>query len=221
MTVHAIFDLDGTLVDSASVFADVINRMLVDRGSAERVTVEMARRGVSLGGPGMVQTLLGETCGAVDAEIALFRELYAAVPTPKLSLYPGVEEGLKDLAALGIRLSICSNKPQVLCEKVLGDLDMIDLFDAVVGSAAGERSKPHPDPFDKALRLAGGARADSCFVGDDTADYDLAQTVGVPFVHATYGYGPPAARFDGAMRADSFGRVSQLVAHTLQPPPAD
>jgi phosphoglycolate phosphatase len=215
VSVHAIFDLDGTLIDSACVFADVVNIMLAQRGGAGRVTVEMARRTVSLGGPGMVTTLLGDRCGEAGAEIARFRELYAAIPTPRSSLYPEVEVGLRGLAEVGIRLSICSNKPQALCEKVLRDLELIDLFDSVVGFEVGEPAKPHSAPFDKALRLAGGVRRNSCLVGDDTADYELARNVGVPFVHAAYGYGPQAARFDGALRAENFEQVRQLVVRAL------
>lgn len=215
MSLHAVFDLDGTLVDSAVVFAEVVNAMLRDRRSAARVDAETARACVHLGGRGMVAALLGSDCGDQDEEIEVFRERYATIPTPKSSLYAGVSEGLAAIAQSGVRLSICSNKPQALCEKVLADLELIDLFDAVVGSGPGAPAKPHPAPFDQALQRAGGLRANSCLIGDESTDHMLARSVGVPFVLATYGYAAPGSSFDGALRADDFAAIPGLIARAL------
>lgn len=215
MGAHVIFDLDGTLVDSAGVFADVANDMLAARASSARVTPGMARRYVALGASSMLAQLLGPDCGDVERELEEFRARYAAVPTPESSLFPGAREGLAALLAEGARLSICSNKPQRLCEKVLADLELLGLFDAVVGSEPGAPAKPHAAPFEKVLRLSGAARRDSCLVGDEVVDYDLARGVGVPFVHAAYGYAPSDAPMAGALRADDFATIPPLVRRAL------
>lgn len=211
----AVFDLDGTLVDSAGVFADVVNRMLADRGAAARVTVEAARRAVTLGGRGMLASLLDGESRDPDADLEEFRARYAAIPTPPSSLYPGVSEGLAALAATGVRMAICSNKPQRLCEKVLGDLGLADCFDSIVGSSPGLPAKPDPALFDRARALAGGAASKVCIVGDELTDSLLARAVGAPFVHAAYGYAAAGSDFGDAPRAEAFSGVPRLVTRAL------
>lgn len=211
----AVFDLDGTLVDSAGVFADVVNRMLADRGAATRVTVESARRAVALGGRGMLASLLGDGSCDPDADLEEFRLRYVAIPTPPSSLYPGVREGLAELAAAGVRLAICSNKPQRLCEKVMSDLGLVDRFDSIVGSAPGLPGKPDPALFDRALALAGGAPSKFCIVGDELTDRLLARAVGAPFVHAAYGYAATGSDFGDAPRAVAFSSVPGHVVRAF------
>lgn len=212
----AVFDLDGTLVDSAEVFADVINDMLAERccGGA-RVTSEAARQAVSLGGRGMLASLLREHGRDPDADLDEFRARYVAIPTPPSSLYPGVSEGLAELAAMGVRMAICSNKPQRLCEKVVLDLGLDGRFASVVGSTPDLPAKPDPALFEKALALAGAQPSKRCLVGDEITDQLLARAVGAPFIHAAYGYGARAADFRDEAHASAFSAVPSLVAHAL------
>jgi phosphoglycolate phosphatase len=213
--VIAVFDLDGTLVDSAELFATILNDMLQARGAGRRIVAAQTRREVNRGGPGMVAALLGPECGDPTSEIAEFRARYAQTEAPRSIVFPGVEVGLRDLARQGVRLSICSSKPQALCEKTLGDVGLFDLFDGIVGSQPQLAGKPDPAQFDKALQLVGGRRADSCLIGDEVVDQVLAQNVGVPFVLAAYGYGESETSFEGALRAETFADVANLVKNVL------
>lgn len=215
MSRHAVFDLDGTLVDSVGVCADILNAMLVDRGSPARISRAETKRYVSLGGPRMVQALLGADCGDADQAISEFRQRYADMPTPDSSVFPGVRSGLAHLARLGIQLSICSAKPQRLCEKVLRDLHLDQHFTAIVGSRPGRPSKPDPDHLDEALRMAGGSRQRSCYIGDSEVDHALATAAGIPLVMVTYGYADAGIDLAGVFLADHFNAVPGIVESLL------
>ena len=213
MIENVIFDLDGTLVDSVAVSVEILNEMLADRGSMRAITATDARVHVSLGGAPMVAALLGAECGEPAAEIVEFRRRYANRRTPDNSLFDGVREGLTELHDLGLRLAICSNKPQHLCEKVLMDLDLAPLFDVVVGGAVGRRSKPERDLMDLTLAEM-GATAERCiFVGDSELDHVTATACGVPFKLVNYGYADANAIFEGVSRFDRFSdAVSAIIS---------
>jgi phosphoglycolate phosphatase len=213
----AVFDLDGTLVDSVPTFAHVLNAMLEDRRVCARLSHDAVRPHATAGGLAMVSGLLGDLCDDPHLALAEFRERYAAAPTPQGSVYPGVREGLTGLRAQGVGLAVFSNKPQYLCDKVLGDLGLAPLFSAIVGTAPGVPLKPDPRGLDIALTRAGGERQRSCYVGDSGADYALARDVGVPLILASWGYGEAGRAWPGALIADAFAAVPPLVLRLLSP----
>jgi phosphoglycolate phosphatase len=203
------------LIDSVPLCAELINAMLADRGAASRVTAAQTRPHVTAGGPAMVSALLGEHCGDPALAIAEFRERYAATPTPPDCLYPGVRQGLAALRARGVGLGVVSNKPQALCEKVIGELHLAPLFGAIVGTGPGVPLKPDPTGLDLALARLGATRDDCCYVGDSEPDHALARRAGVPLVMVTYGYAEPGRPWPEAAAADDFSAVPGLVAALL------
>jgi phosphoglycolate phosphatase len=215
MIGHAVFDLDGTLVDSAAVCTSIMNHMLVDRGSRRRLTCADARPYMSIGGPEMIAALFGDDCGDPVAEIREFRDRYATLPTPMDSLYRGVVTGLARLRHAGVVLSICSNKPQNLCEKVLEDLGIGHCFSAIVGSSESMPKKPHPAMFEAAMARSGGSVGETCFIGDSEPDFEIARTVGVPFIFVGYGYAE-SRHFPDSIHCDDFELVPARVIETLE-----
>ncbi|MFS0735458.1 HAD hydrolase-like protein [Sphingomonas sp. 1P06PA] len=188
MTQHIIFDLDGTLVDSCAVCVSILTDMLDERGSTHVIDPIGARSYMSRGGLDMVSGLLGSACRDPHADLADFRARYHRRRTPKKSLYPGVARGLRRMQDSGFVLSICSNKPQILCEKVLEDTGLADHFALVVGGQAGLRPKPAPDLLDAVLTGL-GADSDQClFVGDSELDHKIAADAAIPFHFLSYGY---------------------------------
>ncbi|MDQ2762123.1 MAG: HAD hydrolase-like protein [Pseudomonadota bacterium] len=222
---HAVFDLDGTLIDSVPLCTEILNSMLADRGAPFRLSQAQTRPHVTAGGTAMVAALLGGYCGDPSRAIAEFRERYASLPTLASSLYPAVRQGLAELQSLGIGLAMWSNKPQLLCEKVVDDLGLADCFTAVVGTGLGIPLKPDPFGLRRALALAGGTRARSCYIGDSELDGEAARRARVPFIRVTYGYGGPAGP-RGERAVDDFAAVPAAVADLLaslarsQPKPA-
>jgi phosphoglycolate phosphatase len=212
---HAVFDLDGTLIDSVPLISEILSAMLADKGATRRISPQAARPHVTVGGRRMVEALVGDAWGDVDAALAEFRARYAALPTPPSCLFPGVREGLEAIAALGIGMSVWSNKPQGLCDKVIDDLGLRRLFGAVVGTSADVPLKPDVIGFDRALAIAGGSRGRSCLVGDSEPDHQAAAVAGVPAVMVGYGYGDADAAWPGAIRADAFSEVPAIVERLL------
>lgn len=204
-----IFDLDGTLVDSARICTNILNSMLMDRGSDRQVTLEETKPHLSRGGTAMVAALLGEYCKDEDAAIADFRARYAELPTPQDSLFGGVRKGLEWLAARDLHMAICSNKPQNLCDKVLSDLGLAGFFDVVVGTGHGRRPKPDPHLLDLTLMRLGVEASDCLFVGDSEVDEATAAHHDVPFLFLTHGY---AAEEWNCGDAESFDHFLDLVA---------
>lgn len=185
---HLIFDLDGTLVDSVGITVAIINQMLADQGHAPSACPKIARAHVSAGGEGMIKAVMGDACDDPAAAIAEFRRIHAETPTPPGSLFPGVAEGLQHLATAGFTLSICSNKPQNLCEKVLADLGVADHFALVVGSRPGFARKPAPDLLQLTLDHLRATPDECLFIGDSELDLHAAGHFGMAFMLVEWGY---------------------------------
>lgn len=209
---HVIFDLDGTLVDSAPHCAAILNAMLDERGSSRRVSAADARDHLTRGGKQIVAALLGDECRDLNREVADFRARYRTLPTPPECLYPGVADGLRRLAHLGIRIAICSNKPQVLCEKIIHDLGFSGLVPVIAGSVDDKALKPAPDLALQAL-AAFGTTANQClYVGDSEVDRLTAAAAGIPFLFVSYGYAEPDFELGDTPSVASFDAAVSLVA---------
>lgn len=198
MSLRAIiFDLDGTLVDSAAHCAAIINRMLADRGSDRRLTRDEATPHMSLGGEQLITGLLGGEGGDPADDLADFRVRYAALETPEDCLFPGVRTGVTALADAGFGLGICSNKPLHLCEKIVVELGLTAVFTSIVGAIADRPSKPDPAMLMVNLRDLGVDAGEAILIGDSWVDAALCKAASVPFWFVTYGYPgvpePPAS----------------------------
>ncbi len=184
-----VFDLDGTLIDSVPLCASILNNMLIARGRPARIIDSHVRPLASGGGGALVQTLLGADGADPEADLSEFRSSYASAPTSPSALYPGVIEGLTKLAESGIRLAVCSNKPQSLCDKIIDDLNMRGLFVAVIGSRIGVPLKPETNLLTLALEQSGGAASRLVYVGDSEVDIMLAERAKIDLILVSYGYG--------------------------------
>ena len=184
--VDIIFDLDGTLVDSATHIAAILSQV-----AGREIKPSDARHYLTMGGEQLVSALLGDD--NLHEDLAQFRALYLSLPTPDC-LYPGVRDGLDRLRDAGRTLAICSNKPQILCEKTVADL-ALDHFAVVLGSAC----KPCKIPLTATV-----------YVGDSKVDQLTAAVTGIPFAFVTYGYSEPGFNTD-AVSFDTFGQVVEFA----------
>ncbi|WP_322966113.1 HAD family hydrolase [Sphingomonas fuzhouensis] len=188
---HVIFDLDGTLVDSCAVCIDILSEIITERGSVQSIDPIGARTYMSRGGLDMVSGLLGDACGDPAEDLAEFRARYQVRQTPVETLFPGVSDGLARLRDAGLTLSICSNKPQILCEKVLEDTGLAHHFTVVIGGQHGMRPKPAPDLLHAVLSHVDHPPEACLFVGDSELDHAVAVAANIPFHFMTYGYAEP------------------------------
>lgn len=212
-----VFDLDGTLVDSAGAIAGIINDMRAERG-LPRLRLDEVRPYVTFGGAAMAEALLAGAWGDTPFALAAFRQRYGAAPTPADSVYPGAREALTSLRDAGFGLAVFSNKTQGLCEKVLGDLGLAAFFAAIVGTGPETPHKPDPTGYVQAVTRAGGDVARSCLVGDSEADQTTATRAGVPFIFGSWGYGELSGEAAEMARATTFADVRALAAAFLACP---
>jgi phosphoglycolate phosphatase len=187
MSPVVVFDLDGTLADSAPSIARALNQLRQDRGLAPW-PVPRYRPWVSRGAPALVGAALERSAPANAEDIAAFRETYASLTGSPDDLYPGIAEALVMLREAGVVLGVCTNKPQRLSEKVLTESGIARHFAAVVGGDLATQAKPHPSHLLQtvaAMRCEGQAFT---FVGDSSLDADAAQAAGARFLWASWGY---------------------------------
>ena len=190
---HAvIFDLDGTLIDSVGDIADVLNLCLSQHGIApfDEPTVT-----TMIGGGARVLIERALTRLGRRSESALldrlqhdFEHRYHALGAGRSVVFPGGRELLASLAAQGVGLGICTNKPEPITLKALAGLDLATVFGAVVGETPALPRKPHPAMLLAAIERLGARPADAVMVGDSAADVGAARAAGVPVVAVSFGY---------------------------------
>lgn len=186
---NIIFDLDGTLIDSAQLTGAIIDQMLAARGIDAHADRALIRRMDAVGGEAMIAAVLGPHSSDPVTEIAEFRALHREIAVSADLLFPGVAETLARLTARGARLAICSNKPQDLCEKILSELGLAHHFAAIIGSAPDRPRKPAPEAAQLALAGLGGTPTDTLYCGDSTIDVATAKATGLTVVLVAWGYG--------------------------------
>lgn len=196
MTLPAaiLFDLDGTLIDSVRVTCAIIDAMLAERGAAHRADPVVAKAMDAVGGEAMIGAVMGVHCRDPAVEIAEFRRHHAVAAIPVDLAFPGVAAALAAIDAAGVGLAICSNKPQPLCDKILGDLGLARHFRAIVGARPGLPRKPAPDGAAEALSALGATAAEALYVGDSAVDVATARAAGLQAVLVSWGYGLAEAR---------------------------
>ena len=195
MRIRAVvFDLDGTLVDSAPGLQTAANAVLAEYGCAPLGLQEVEAM-IGDGIPALVGKAFahrGRTLDRAEREAAteMFRRLYAKCGPRETLLYPGVRESLKQLSSFGLVLGLCTNKPQNSTEPLLKALKIDHFFSAVCGGDVLPADIRKPDPRHVLAVLAGlGIEAsEAVMVGDGPHDVDAGQGAGMPVFAVTYGY---------------------------------
>lgn len=220
MTV-VIFDLDGTLVESAPDLQAAANAMLRhhDLDALDLATVTGF---IGNGIPRLVERCFAHHGASPDdmtAEIARFKACYTAEGHRRTRLMPGAGEALRRLAAAGHTLGICTNKDADAAQDILARLAVDSLFATVVGGDSGLGKKPEAAPLTAAVERCGGGPA--VYVGDSETDAATAQAARLPFLLFTEGYRKGPA--DGMRAVATFAQFEDLpglVAAYSTPAPA-
>jgi phosphoglycolate phosphatase len=153
----------------------------------------------------------------VDAAYPRLLEAYRGGIATHTRLYPGAMEAVEALRGAGIRVAVCTNKPEGLAELLLQALGVREVFGALVGADTFPVRKPDPLPYRAAVERAGGAVARSMLVGDTETDAKTGVAAGVPVALVTFGpEGAGVARFDPAALLDRFEDLPGLAARLLR-----
>lgn len=200
-----VFDLDGTLVDTAPDLVAATNHALADLGLAQ-VEAHALRPFISLGARRMIVEglrLSGRALGddQVDRLLARFLTYYEANIADQSRPFEGAEDALVQLKSAGARLAVCTNKREALSRQLLDALAISHFFDAIAGRDTFPVSKPHPDHLAGAIRMAGGDGRRAIMVGDTIVDIATARNAQVPSIAVTFGYSDEP---DDKLKADIF-----------------
>jgi phosphoglycolate phosphatase len=189
-TVLAVFDLDGTLIDSRRDLADSANEMLAGYGApplAENDIVGM----IGCGAATLVERVM--TAAAIDAPLGealdRFLDIYNYRLTGYTRPYEGVPRMLEDVRARDVAVALLTNKPREHSVKILEAFDLAKYFRWVVGGDGPWPRKPAPDAMRFLMRQASAGPSETILVGDSRVDLHTARNAGVRVCLARYGFG--------------------------------
>ena len=187
-----VFDLDGTLIDTAPDLISTLNLTLAREGMAS-VPYEEARKMIGGGARGMIEkALVAEGRADVKADLdRMFGDFvahYAAHIADHSRPFPLLEATLDRLAADGYRLAVCTNKLEWLSVRLLDTLDLTRHFAAICGQDTFGMQKPDPEVLRRTIVKAGGAPDRAIMVGDSGTDVRTARAAALPVIAVTFGY---------------------------------
>ncbi len=220
LTPAFIFDLDGTLVDTAPDLLAALNRLLALKG---RPGIDMAelRRLVGRGVRNLIAQAFQQTGAPADpAEIEplvdIFVRDYGSHVADNSRPFPGVIETLQVLKAHGVRMGVLTNKPHGPTTVLIEALGLSPYFGAVTGGGKRPWLKPDPRLFADVLDELGGSGSGAVMVGDSITDVETARAVGAPVILMSYCYTPePAASLGADLVLDDFRQVPAAAARLL------
>lgn len=207
-----VFDLDGTLVDTAGDLTASLNHALSTLGR-DAIDPAGVRNMVGHGARKLLERGLaatGEmTPELVEAGLKPFLDYYAANIADHSRPFEGVEEALNQLEADGLKLAICTNKPKALADALVAELGWTNRFRAVLGADSRPWRKPDPRHLTATIEESGGNR--TIFVGDSKTDADTALAAQIPLILVSFGYSTEPVETLGA---------DHLIAHFRELVPA-
>ncbi|MDD2741891.1 MAG: HAD-IA family hydrolase [Rhodocyclaceae bacterium] len=182
-----VYDLDGTLVDSAMTVTALLNDLRIEYGLPP-LAINHYKPWLSTGGKAMIAAALGIDEAEAGPLLLDFRARYLNQPTDPASVYPDVHLTLSTLRSAGIRLGLCTNKPRTLTDKVLTETALGDFFDVVCAGQDLSTSKPHPDNLNVCLQGLNSQPEETLVIGDSKIDQCLAEACGTSFAFFFGGY---------------------------------
>jgi len=216
-----VFDLDGTLVDSAGDIMAALNHAL---RCAERPPIdgETGRRIMSIGLEHMVEIALQQTGGLPEPdETARIKQQAFDYYTEHLldytQPYPGTAEMLSGFQAMGLPMGVCTNKLALPANRVLAGVGLDSYFSVVIGRDSTPDMKPHPGPLLASLVALDASPATAIMVGDSSVDVACARAAAVPIVALRHGYSEkPVDTLGADYVIDDFATLPGLVAEILK-----
>lgn len=212
-----VFDLDGTVADTAQDIHASLVAALAGKGLPP-VDLESTRLMIGGGPQLLVERALNRLGINTDARLVAnlvdaFHDDYLANGDRHARLYDGAESALRQLHAMGMRIGLCSNKPDDLCRMLTRSFDIDRYIDETLGSTPGMPKKPDPAPLLAIVERLGVTPRDTLYVGDSDADVKAARAAGIPVMLVSYGY---TLRPAGQLGSDG---VIDSLAELVRPGP--
>ncbi len=188
-----LFDLDGTLIDSAPDIAAAVNELLSTEG-LPRQTLEDVRAMIGNGVVKLVERAYA-ACGIVlageslDRRVSVMMDIYARHLTNLTIVLPGALEMISAYAKASVKIAIVSNKPHAFTQQIVEHYGFAPHLAAIQGADAALRTKPHPDMLHATLKAMDMPLSRALFIGDSSTDAAAAKAAGMPVVIVRSGYG--------------------------------
>ena len=187
-----VYDLDGTLADTAEDLVATLNWLLGRDGLAP-LKVESAGSLLGAGARALIVRGFAASGRTLDPQtletlFADYLEYYTVHIADRTRLYPGVDKALAACARAGWRQAVCTNKIESLAKLLIARLGIADRFAFVCGQDTFGIGKPDPKPLLETIAASGGARERAIMVGDSSADIKTARAAGLPVVAVDFGY---------------------------------
>lgn len=194
MSEAVLFDLDGTLVDTAPTLTRIVNTMLLERG-LPLLPLAQARNIVSRGARPLLLRGFGTGHQSLEEDLQLrFLELYETCGHEESNIFIDLQDLFMNLSNL-VAYGIVTNKPTRLTELLLAQLDLPRPPDCVVCGDTLDRKKPDPAPLLHAAEMLGLSPSDCIYVGDDERDVTAGRAAGMGTIAAAWGYIPPGTDY--------------------------
>lgn len=187
-----IFDLDGTLVDSAPDLHKSLNYSLA-YFDLDQISLEKARERIGHGIKSLISSTLDiidvkKTAPLIEDMFEVFVEHYRHHCTESTVLYEGVSQLLRELNHCGIKLAVCTNKLEEMTLKILHNFEIQDHFMSIVGQDTTPYTKPDPRLISHILTTLGAQSDTAAFIGDSATDLELAMNASIDYYISTFGY---------------------------------
>jgi phosphoglycolate phosphatase len=215
-----VFDLDGTLVDTAPDLVATLNTIFAREG-VQAVDYRRARMMIGGGSRLLIERGLevsGRSFPAsdIDRMVGEFIAYYAAHIADGSRPFPGVELALDELAKQGCILAVCTNKLEWLSVRLLETLGLAERFSAICGADTFGVRKPDPAILWGTIDRAGGDRGSAVMIGDSMTDVATARSAGIPVIAVDFGYTDvPVVRLDPDRVVSSFSGLPAAISELL------
>ncbi|BAU58503.1 phosphoglycolate phosphatase [Halorhodospira halochloris] len=217
-----LFDLDGTLVDSAPDLCFAVNSMLRERGS-DPVELAALRNWVGNGARRLIARALTATMDddppaqEWDSALERFYELYAERLYVDSQPYPGAIEAVRALHGMGVAVAVVTNKPYRFAQPIIEHMGLGQAIKVVVGGDCAPARKPDPQPLHLAASRLGVDIDQTVMVGDSATDVAAARAAGVPVICVSYGYrrGIAVEQLGADMVLDNLRELPELMREAV------
>ncbi len=210
-----IFDLDGTLIDSGGLVSQLLNELREEQGKPP-LPMSYFAPWLSLGGIEMVSNGLGVSKLMAEEFLVEFRRRYLERPTPLNSVFAGVHETLDLLRGRGHLMSLCTNKPRPLAEKVLRETGLIRYFASVCAGGDLPTAKPNVQNIRYCLDRHPAHASKAVIIGDSCVDQRLAAAADLPFVWFDSGQGGDVDKSAVAHVFEEYINLPEIVLKNFQ-----
>lgn len=189
-----VFDLDGTLLETAPDLVGTLNEILSEEGLLP-IPLSTAKTYIGQGAKIMIESGFAANDQTIDEDainglFPRFLEKYETRIAQETYAFPGLLDALEKLQHEGWDFAVCTNKHERLARMLLGELGLLGRFVAITGGDTFDHKKPHPEHLLKTVELAGSTAEQSIMVGDSRSDIDAAKAASIPVIAVDFGYTP-------------------------------